>query len=44
MKIKHVDGVAMAADGLTKPLQREKHDGFMRLLGMTSKKVPWAKD
>ncbi len=44
LKIKHVDGVAMAADGLTKPLQREKHDSFVRLLGMTSKKVPWAKD
>ena len=42
--IEHVDGVAMAADGLAKPLQREKHDGFVRLLGMASKKIPWAKD
>ena len=44
LRIEHVDGMAMAADGLTKPLLREKHNNFVRLLGMASQKVPWAKD
>jgi hypothetical protein len=42
LKVSHINGVDMPADGLTKPLLREKHTTFVKLLGMVSKKVPWA--
>jgi hypothetical protein len=42
--IRHIDGVEMPADGLTKPLQREKHARFVTQLGMTSRKIPWAQE
>lgn len=41
LRIDHVSGVDMPADGLTKPLAREKHATFVKLLGMVAKKVPW---
>lgn len=37
----HIMGDNMVADGLTKPLDREKHNRFVRMLGMVEKKVPW---
>jgi hypothetical protein len=36
LRIEYVDGMAMAVDGLTKPLLWEKHNNFVRLLGMAS--------
>ncbi|KAL2022214.1 hypothetical protein VTK56DRAFT_5824 [Thermocarpiscus australiensis] len=42
LEVRHVKGVDIPADGLTKPLQKEKHATFMRLLGMVTRKVPWA--
>ncbi|KXX82433.1 Copia protein [Madurella mycetomatis] len=42
LKISHIKGIEMAADGLTKPLLRENHAKFVRLLGMVAKKIPWA--
>jgi hypothetical protein len=42
LKVSHIKGIEMAADGLTKPLMREKHARFVRLLGMTRKKAPWS--
>ena len=39
--LKHILGEQMVADGLTKPLQREKHRRFVQLLGIVSKTVPW---
>ena len=38
----HVAGTQMPADGLTKPLMKEKHVAFMGMMGMKSKAVPWA--
>lgn len=40
-EIKYVKGEEMIADGLTKPLLREKHEKFVKLLGMASIAVPW---
>ena len=40
-EIKYVKGEEMVADGFTKPLQREKHEKFVKQLGMTSMAVPW---
>jgi hypothetical protein len=42
VRVEHIRGVDMPADGLTKPLAREKHTTFVRLLGMVEKRVPWA--
>jgi len=39
--IKYMKGEEMPADGLTKPLQREKHEKFVKQLGMASMEVPW---
>jgi hypothetical protein len=41
LEIRHINGVDMPADGLTKPLQREKHATFVKQMGMVAKKVPW---
>jgi hypothetical protein len=41
--IEHISGTEMAADGLTKPLLREKHQQFVRMLGMVAQQIPWAK-
>ncbi|KAK4234361.1 hypothetical protein C8A03DRAFT_47288 [Achaetomium macrosporum] len=40
LEVRHIKGVDMPAE--TKPLQKEKHAVFMRLLGMVARKVPWA--
>ena len=37
----HVPEEDIMADGLTKPLGREKHTKFVKMLGMTPGKVPW---
>ena len=42
-QLDHLAGNEMVADGLTKPLQKEKHKRFVRLLGLVSKTVPWNK-
>jgi hypothetical protein len=34
-------GANMVADGLTKPLNREMHARFIRMLGMVEQEVPW---
>ena len=39
--VKHLKGVNMAADGLTKPLTREKHELFCGMMGMVEKRIPW---
>jgi len=41
LNVGHVQGIDMPADGLTKPLQKEKHAEFVRMLGMVEKTVPW---
>ena len=41
-QLEHVMGENMVADGLTKPLEREKHNRFVRMLGLVEKRVPWA--
>ncbi|KAL2149535.1 hypothetical protein VTH82DRAFT_8186 [Thermothelomyces myriococcoides] len=41
-RLEHVNGIEMVADGLTKPLEREKHAHFLRLLGMSERHIPWA--
>ena len=33
-EITHVEGSKMAADGLTKPFWKEKHLGFVRMIGL----------
>jgi len=42
LKVEHINGIEMAADGLTKPLLREKHSRFVGILGMTARPIPWA--
>ena len=42
LKVEHIAGLEMAADGLTKPLMREKHANFIRMMGMVAQKIPWA--
>lgn len=44
LNVEHVYGIEMPADGLTKPLQKEKHARFVRMLGMASIRVPWIKN
>ena len=44
LEARHVDGIDMPADGLTKPLKKEKHAAFVRMLRMVARKVPWAQD
>jgi len=34
LKLEHIAGKDMVADGLTKPLNREKHSVFVKLLGL----------
>ena len=41
LKIQHIEGLKMPADGLTKPLGREKHSQFLDLLGILRKPIPW---
>ena len=41
-QLEHVMGESMVADGSTKPLEREKHNRFVRMLGLVEKRVPWA--
>ncbi len=40
LKVEHVSGIDMPADGLTKPLAKEKHAGFVRLLGIAARRLP----
>lgn len=40
LKVEHISGKEMPADGLTKPLTKEKHAGFVRLLGMVPRSLP----
>ena len=42
LKVQHIAGLDMAADGLTKPLTREKHANFVKMMGMVAQKIPWA--
>ena len=44
LQVRHVNSIDMPADRLTKPLKKEKHTTFMKLLGMVARKVPWAQD
>ena len=39
--VHHVPGEDMVADGLTKPLGREKYIKFVKMLSITPGKVPW---
>ncbi len=39
MKVEHISGIDMLADSLTKPLAKEKHAGFVRLLGIAAKRL-----
>ena len=41
MTVKYIKGDDMIADGFTKPLLREKHVRFVKMLGLVVKKVPW---
>ena len=41
-KIKHVPTTEMVADGLTKPLGREKFAQFVKMIGVGP--CPWQKD
>ena len=40
MEARHIPGVEMVADGLTKPFGREKHSMFVKLLGL----VPFSQE
>ena len=42
LNVQHIAGLDMAADGLTKPLTREKHAKFIKMMGMVAQKIPWA--
>ena len=42
LEVRHINGVDMAADGLTKPLQREKHHNFVKMMGIVARRIPWA--
>ncbi len=42
LKAQHIAGLDMAADGLTKPLTRDKHINFVKMMGMVARKIPWA--
>ena len=44
LEARHVKGIDMPVDRLTKPLQKEKHAVFVRMLGMVVRKAPWAQD
>jgi hypothetical protein len=39
--VRHVNGTEMPADGLTKPLNKEKHHNFVKMMGMAARKIPW---
>jgi hypothetical protein len=41
IRLQHLEGKEMPADGLTKPLLPDKHERFVTMLGMTAKTVPW---
>lgn len=41
LKLEHVNGTEMPADGLTKALGREKHARFLTMLGIAQKTMPW---
>ncbi|EAQ83032.1 hypothetical protein CHGG_10850 [Chaetomium globosum CBS 148.51] len=43
LSVNHLPGAQMPADGLTKPLSKEKHAAFVGMMGMRAKKIPWAK-
>ena len=40
-EVKHISGIEMAADGLTKLLLKEKHTRFLEMMGMVAKRIPW---
>ena len=40
LKVEHIAGLEMTADGLTKPLLKEKHVNFVKMMGMTARKTP----
>ena len=40
LEARHVKGIDMPVDRLTKPLQKEKHAVFVRMLGMVVRKAP----
>lgn len=42
--LRHLPGTDMTADGLTKPLQKEKHAQFVTLLGLVDIQIPWIKE
>ena len=41
LDVRHLKGVDMPADGLTKALAREKHNLFRNMLGMVERRIPW---
>ncbi|KAK1773015.1 hypothetical protein QBC45DRAFT_340847 [Copromyces sp. CBS 386.78] len=41
IKVVHIPGDEMAADGLTKPLKADKHSRFVGLVGLVTKDIPW---
>ncbi len=43
-KVDHIPGTEMVADGLTKPLGKEKHAQFVKLLGMEPIAITWASE
>ncbi len=41
LDVRHINGVEMAADGLTKPLNKEKHQRFVMMMGIVARNLPW---
>ncbi len=42
LEVRYINGVDMATNGLTKPLQREKHHNFVKMMGIVARRIPWA--
>ena len=41
MTVKYIKGDDIIANGFTKPLLREKHARFVKILSLMVKKIPW---
>lgn len=41
IRLLHIPGTQMVADGLTKPLGEQKHNQFVKTLAMVARQVPW---
>ncbi|KAK4207228.1 hypothetical protein QBC37DRAFT_433796 [Rhypophila decipiens] len=44
INLQHLGGDQMTADGLTKPLEIQKHQRFVKQLGMVAKRIDWLKN